>query len=46
MGFVKEIDGKTSIFQSKCRYVTPKIDRLWKKEYCSEGFSTDIYGGF
>ena len=43
MGFLKKIDGKTSIFQSKCRYVTPQIDCLGKRSTVLR-VSTHIYG--
>ena len=43
MGFVKEIDGKTFIFQSKPRHVTPKIDHLGKMSTVLR-VSTHIYG--
>ena len=41
MGVSKEIDGKTFIFQSKPRHVTPQIDQ--KTEPCSEGFNTHLW---
>ena len=43
-GVSKEIDGKTFIFQTKPRHVTPQIDRLGKYEPCSEGFNTHLWG--
>ena len=42
-GLWKEIHGKTSIFQSKCRYVTPEIDHLGKRSTVLR-VSTHIYG--
>ena len=43
-GICKEIDGKTFIFSSKPRHVTPQIDRLEKMSAVLR-ISTDIYGG-
>ena len=40
----KEIDGKTFIFLSKDRHVTPQVVRLVKNEPCSEGFNRYLWG--
>ena len=38
----KGIDGKTFIFLSKDRHVTPQVDCLAKNELCSEGFNINL----
>ena len=40
----KEIDGKTFIFLSKDRHVTPQVVHLVKNEPCSEGFNRHLWG--
>ena len=43
-GFLsKEIDGKTFIFHSKPRHVTPQNELSWKNEHCSEGLNTHLW---
>ena len=44
-GFLKEIDGKMFIFQSKPRHVTPQINCLGKMSPVLR-VSTHIYGSF
>ena len=39
-GVSKEIDGKTLIFQSKPRHVTPQIDRLRRTKHSPDGYNT------
>ena len=42
-GISKEIDGKTFIFESKPRHVTPQIDCLRKMSPVSGGFNTHLW---
>ena len=44
MGFLKDIAGKTFIFQTKPRHVTPQINCLGKMSTTSEGFNTHLWG--
>ena len=44
MGISEKIDGKTYIFQSKPKHVTPQIDCLGKTSTVLEGFNTHLWG--
>ena len=46
MVFVKDIGGKTFIFQTTLRHVTPLIDCLWRIRVPVMRVSTHIYGVF